>query len=68
MRLSYDECRTWPVARLLQPGNSAYSDLALAPDRTILCLFERGEKSSYERISLASFTVEWLTQGADRMP
>jgi sialidase-1 len=68
VRLSYDECRTWPVSRLLQPGKSAYSDLAVAPDGAILCLFERGEKTPYERITLARFTLEWLTQGADRTP
>lgn len=67
VRLSYDECRTWAVSRLLQPGKSAYSALTVAPDGTILCLFERGEKSPYERITLARFTLEWLTSGEDRI-
>jgi len=38
IRLSYDECRSWPVSRTLNPGKSAYSELAIAPDRTICCL------------------------------
>jgi sialidase-1 len=29
IRLSEDECRTWPIARVLWPGPAAYSDLAV---------------------------------------
>jgi hypothetical protein len=29
-------------------------------------LFERGERSPYERISYARFTLEWLSEGKDR--
>lgn len=32
IRLSYDEGGSWPVARTLEPGVSAYSDLAAGPD------------------------------------
>jgi len=67
VRLSYDECRTWPVSRVLHPGKCAYSDLAVARDMTICCLYERGEKGPYERITLARFNLEWLTGGADRL-
>lgn len=41
MRLSFDEGTTWPVARTIEAGRSAYSDLALLPDGTIGCLYER---------------------------
>ena len=67
VRMSYDECRTWPVARVLHEGLAAYSDLCIAPDMTILCLYERGEQALYERLTLARFNVEWLTEGVDQL-
>ncbi len=67
VKLSYDECRTWPVARVLNEGKSVYSELAVAPDHTILCLYENGEKNQYEKMTLARFTLEWLTQGKDSL-
>lgn len=62
VRLSTDDCRTWAASKELFAGPSAYSDLAVLPDGTILCLYERGEKSAYEKIALARFTAEWLKQ------
>ncbi|MCC6489710.1 MAG: exo-alpha-sialidase [Candidatus Hydrogenedentes bacterium] len=67
VRVSYDECGTWPVAKTLWAGPSAYSDLVVCGDKTIGCLFERGEKSPYETITFAQFPLEWLTEGKDRM-
>ena len=64
IRMSYDECETFPVAKVLHAGSSAYSDLAIAPDMVILCLFETDE---YSRIAIARFTLEWLTDGTDRL-
>lgn len=66
VRLSYDEGKTWPVSKLLHGGPSAYSCLAVASDGTILCLYERGAKSAYEKITLARFRLSWLTDGQDR--
>ena len=42
IKLSEDGGRTWPVSKVLQPGPSAYSDLAVLPDGTILCFYESG--------------------------
>jgi sialidase-1 len=67
VRLSYDECRTWPVTKLLHEGPAAYSDLCIAPDMSICCLYERGTESIYERITLARFNLEWLTDGEDTL-
>ncbi|HOB73548.1 MAG TPA: sialidase family protein [Phycisphaerae bacterium] len=61
VRVSYDEGRTWPIARQINPGPSAYSALAVLPDRTIALFYERGEKNPYEKITLARFSFEWLT-------
>lgn len=72
VRLSYDECRTWPVAKVVDDGPAAYSDLCIAADGTICCLYERGAPGgvSYYSgdIALARFDLEWLTDGADRLP
>jgi sialidase-1 len=67
IRVSYDECRTWPVAKLLNPGLSGYSDLAIAADMSICCLYERGESNYRETITFAQFDIEWLTDGADSL-
>ena len=55
IKLSRDDGRTWPVNKTLEPGSSAYSDLAVLPDGTVLCLFERGDS-----IDCARFNLEWL--------
>ena len=60
VRLSYDECETWPLAIRLHGGPSAYSCLAVLPDGSVACLYERGDEHRYERITLARFNVEWL--------
>jgi len=62
---SFDGGRTWPVKRLIYEGPSAYSSLAAGRDGTIYLLFERGEKKLYERLALARFNLEWLTQEKD---
>lgn len=67
IRLSYDDGRTWPVRRRLSDDLGAYSDLALLPDGTILCLFENGTGRYSDKLSLARFTLEWVTDGGDAM-
>jgi Neuraminidase (sialidase) len=71
VKLSYDECQTWPVARTLEAGISGYSDLAVGPDGIIHCLYERGgiNKNMYKTAALtvARFNLEWLTEGKDAL-
>ncbi|NIA14453.1 MAG: exo-alpha-sialidase [Nitrospiraceae bacterium] len=62
VRVSYDECRTWNEGKLLHEGPSAYSDLAVAADGTILCLYERGPKNPYQTITIARFGLGWLEE------
>ncbi len=64
VRLSTDAGRTWAAAKVIQPGPAAYSCLSILPDLTVGCLYERGEKKAYERITFAHFNLEWLTGGA----
>jgi sialidase-1 len=63
VRLSYDEGKSWPVARTLHSGPAAYSCLAVLGNGTIACLYERGDENAYEKISFASFGLDWLMGG-----
>jgi len=67
VRLSYDEGKTWPVAKLLNGGGSAYSCLTVLPDMQIGCLYERGRHHAAERVTFARFSLQWLTDGADSL-
>jgi sialidase-1 len=60
VRLSQDEGKTWPIAKELHGGPAAYSCLTVLPDGAIGCLYERGERSPYERVTLARFSLQWL--------
>lgn len=55
IKLSRDDGRTWPKQRTLEPGPSAYSDLAVLPDGTVLCLYEGADT-----IIAARFGLDWL--------
>lgn len=66
VRLSEDEGATWPVSRVLHEGPAAYSSLVALPDRAIGLLFERGDRTPYEKITFARVTLAWLTGGHDR--
>ena len=56
LKLSRDDGRTWPHTKTLDPGPTGYSDLAVLPDGTILCLYEAGTSIDCVRISPA-----WIT-------
>jgi sialidase-1 len=51
VRASYDEGRTWPVAKLIEEGPAGYSDLAVTADKTIVCLYEDSLDWSEEEIA-----------------
>lgn len=55
IKLSRDDGQTWTVNKTLDAGPSAYSDLAILPDGTILCLYEADQS-----IMCARFNPEWL--------
>lgn len=56
IKLSRDDGKTWPINKTLDAGPSAYSDLAMLPDGSVLCLYEANTS-----IHCARFTLEWLT-------
>jgi sialidase-1 len=57
IKLSRDDGKTWPINKVLDPGKAAYSDLAILPDGTVLCLYEADTSIDYAR-----FNLEWVTQ------
>jgi len=71
VRLSYDEGRSWPLQKVLEPGIAGYSDLAAGPDGSIYCLCERGGLSGNQfhtqGVAVARFSLEWLTDGQDTL-
>jgi sialidase-1 len=72
VKLSYDEGKTWPVSRVLEPGFSGYSDLAVGTDGTIYCLYERGSTDGKDifathDLTVARFNLEWLSEGKDSL-
>ncbi len=65
VKMSYDEARSWPVAKLIFEGKSAYSDITVLKDMDIGLIYENGDKGLYDRITFARFSLEWLTGGED---
>ena len=68
VKLSRDDGRTWPVSKLLENGPSAYSDLAVLPDGTVLCFYESGRPGAnrphrawaYACLRMARFNLDWI--------
>jgi sialidase-1 len=67
VKLSPDDCRSWPVSREIDSGVAGYSDLAALPDGSIFCLYERGttngRQTANAAITLVRFDLSWLTGG-----
>jgi sialidase-1 len=56
IKISHDDGKTWPINKVIDPGKAAYSDLAVLPDGTVLCLYEADTS-----IVCARFNLEWIT-------
>lgn len=67
VKVSYDEGRTWAVNKTVEAGWSAYSDIAVTKSGLILCFYGRGTKPGWagEALTLARFSLDWLTDGKD---
>lgn len=67
VRLSYDDGKTWPVKKSVESGASGYSDLAAAPDGTVLIFYERGQPGyAWRFLTLGRFPLDWLTSPPGR--
>lgn len=68
VKLSGDDCQTWPVSSVLEAGPAGYSDLAETPDGTILCVYENGmvdRMSDPHYLTVARFDLAWLLHGSE---
>lgn len=63
VRVSHDEGKTWPVAKLITEAPSGYSDLAIDSDGTIYLIYENGTESYRDKLTVARFNLAWLTGG-----
>ncbi len=52
LQLSLDDGKTWYASKTLEEGASAYSDLGVLPDGTLLCFYERDKRLTLARLSL----------------
>jgi sialidase-1 len=66
VRLSGDEGKSWPAARLLYGGPAAYSCLTTLPDGMVGCLYELGRKHPYEGMTFVRFSLKWLAEGTEQ--
>jgi sialidase-1 len=55
LRTSLDDGLTWPIAEVVYPGLSAYSDMTRFPDGQVGLLYENGDLNMYERISFMAW-------------
>ena len=61
--MSTDDCQTWPISKILEPGPSSYSDLAQTADGTICCIYENQiftRRNDTRYVTVARFDLEWL--------
>lgn len=64
VRISYDEGTTWSTGKTIYAGSSAYSSMTILQNGNIGLFFE---KDDYTENDFASFSLEWLTDGNDRI-
>lgn len=72
VRTSTDDGKTWATKKLIDPGVTGYSDLAVAPDGTIFILYESGSVNGSEtnnaHLILARFNRAWLMSNSAAKP
>ena len=63
VKLSYNEGKSWDIGKTIHEERAAYSCLVALPDGKIGCFYEIGKDGiAYERIILATFTLDWLVK------
>jgi sialidase-1 len=60
--MSSDDGATWPVSKVVHEGPASYSDLAVTKEKTIVLIYEGGQKTWNEYIAVARFNREWLVR------
>ena len=62
VRVSNNEGKTWTLAKTIEFGWSAYSDINVTQSGRILCFYGRAEKANFagDRLTMARFTIDEL--------
>ncbi len=64
VQLSSDDCRSWSCKKIIEPGPSGYSDLAVDREGRICCLYECGVINGMfddNYLMFSKFDRQWLT-------
>ena len=65
--ISTDDASSWEFYKVIEPGKSAYSALAVLPDNSVALLFERSKLPSFIFIpEHISFTIIWTPSSSFR--
>lgn len=64
VRISYDDGRTWSKGKTIYAGSAAYCTLTKLNNGDIGLCFE---KDDYQENVFVSFSLEWLTDGKDKL-
>jgi sialidase-1 len=62
VRISYDEGKTWPVAKMIEKGPGGYSSMTVLPDGSVGLVYETG---TFSTISFVRFKLDWITDGRE---
>jgi sialidase-1 len=64
IKISYDEGKTWSEGKTIYTGSSAYSSMTILKNGNIGLFFE---KDNHTQNVFTSFSLEWLTDGKDKL-
>ncbi|MPQ43651.1 glycoside hydrolase domain-containing protein [Clostridium tarantellae] len=65
IKMSMDEGKSWNMVKTIYPRTAEYSDLVVSQDKNwIYCLYE---KDGYDKLYLAKFNLQWLTEGKQNL-
>jgi sialidase-1 len=65
VKRSTDDCGTWTASRVIEPGQSSYSDMAQNRDGLVCCIYEnRMIEQQYDTryVSVSRFDVGWILE------
>ncbi len=59
--VSLDDCKTWPISRVIDDGSAANLALVALPDGNVGVLYERDKyrRLSFQRVDLVSMITDW---------
>ncbi len=64
IKISYDEGKTWSTGKTIYAGSAAYSSMTVLQNGDIGLFYE---KNDYKENVFVSFSLEWLTDGQDKI-